>query len=146
MRKFIGKMHLFQLCADNGMDKHLTDTFIKIVAAEHVVAGEPMNRHTTFKVGGPAELFVTPASVEQVQAVLAACVAHEKQIWILGRGSNLVVADRGIRGVVIHIGPEMANVSIDEDGTATLSVKSDGIEIKMIESELACCATLVSKE
>lgn len=37
-------------------------------------------------------------------------------------------------------------LSIDEDGTATLSVKSDGIEIKMIESELACCATLVSKE
>ena len=111
------------------MDKHLTDTLIKIVGAEHVVAGEPMNRHTTFKVGGPAELFVTPASVEQVQAVLAACVAHEKQIWILGRGSNLVVADRGIRGVVIHIGPEMSNVSIDEDGTIIAEAGSTNAKV-----------------
>lgn len=63
--------------------------------------GEPMSRHTTFRIGGPAEYFAMPTTPDEVARLLAVC--REQNIWyfVLGRGSNLLVGDRGIPGVVI---------------------------------------------
>ena len=99
------------------MNEELKQKIESIVGSDGVAVDEPMSKHTTFRVGGPADLFVTPASVEQLEAVLDACRAVGERAYVLGCGSNVLVADDGLRGVVVRIGPKMSAVAIGEDGT-----------------------------
>lgn len=65
---------------------------------------EPLSRHTTMGLGGPAELFVQPRSVAEITTVLEIVEAESMTLRVLGAGSNLLVDDRGVRGVVLHTG------------------------------------------
>ncbi|MCR5583373.1 MAG: UDP-N-acetylmuramate dehydrogenase [Eggerthellaceae bacterium] len=76
-------------------------------------AGEPMSAHTTFQIGGPADLYCVPASVEDVQAVCAACRAYDVPLHVIGCGSNLLVSDVGLRGVVMELGPAFSQVRVE---------------------------------
>lgn len=69
-----------------------------------VKSNEPLSQHTTMKIGGPADLFIEPSSVENVSKVMN--VIKQKQLpWrAIGRGSNLLVSDKGIEGIVIKLG------------------------------------------
>jgi len=62
---------------------------------------EPLAKHTTLRVGGPADVYVEPASEGDLAAVLKFCGAHGVSFFVIGRGSNLLVRDGGFRGVVI---------------------------------------------
>ncbi|HOT58891.1 MAG TPA: UDP-N-acetylmuramate dehydrogenase [Spirochaetales bacterium] len=62
---------------------------------------EPMKLHTTIRIGGPADIFCTPPSIETFCALLSFCIQENIPYFILGGGANLLVGDRGIRGVVI---------------------------------------------
>lgn len=66
----------------------------------------PLARHTSFRVGGPADAFVAPESVAELQMVLR--TLHEEAVpyFLLGGGTNVLVSDKGVRGVVIHLGAE----------------------------------------
>jgi len=77
---------------------------IRIAGAERVTADEMMSGHTTFRIGGPADFFVTPRDVDSLRGVLQFVRGHEIPHFILGNGSNLLVSDEGYRGVVIRIG------------------------------------------
>ena len=67
----------------------------------HYKLNEPMSQHTTFRIGGPADLFVTPVTIEGLQKVVSECEKSGIYCFILGNGSNLLVSDKGIRGVVV---------------------------------------------
>ncbi|HSF17785.1 MAG TPA: UDP-N-acetylmuramate dehydrogenase [Vicinamibacteria bacterium] len=67
-------------------------------------AEEPLSRHTTIGLGGPAELFVEPRFVEEIATVLEIAAAEGMPFRVLGAGSNLLVDDGGVRGVVLHTG------------------------------------------
>ena len=71
---------------------------------------EPMARHTTFKIGGPADLLVTAETLSQLRGILAAGRELELPVQILGNGSNLLVSDKGIRGVVIQLAGDFMTV------------------------------------
>ena len=73
---------------------------------------EPMSVHTTFKIGGPADIFVQPASEGAVAKVVSFCNEKEIPFYVLGNGSNLLVSDLGIEGVVIHIAGGLADFSV----------------------------------
>ena len=62
---------------------------------------EPMSRHTTFRIGGPVDLFCRPVSLEQTAAVRAYCLSCEIPCFVLGNGSDLLVSDQGMEGVVL---------------------------------------------
>jgi UDP-N-acetylmuramate dehydrogenase len=66
-----------------------------------VLHDEPMSRHTSFRIGGPADAFVSPADVAELSRLFAALNAQRVPVFVLGGGANILVADRGIRGVVI---------------------------------------------
>lgn len=83
--------------------RRLQEKAQEILGADRVLAGEPMREHTTFRIGGPADLFLIPETEEQVQALLRACRAEDVPCYILGNGSNLLVSDIGVRGAVILI-------------------------------------------
>ena len=97
--------------------KSLTDSFIEIAGAEGVLLNEPMSAHTTFRVGGPADWFIMPRSVEELRSVLELCDAEGVCPYVMGRGSNLLVADEGLRGAVVQIAQNMAGVEAFPDGT-----------------------------
>lgn len=82
---------------------------------KRVLRNEPMSRHTTFRTGGPAEVFVTVNTTEELQETVRLCNRFEKKWEVLGNGSNVLVSDRGIRGVVLHPGGVLAECRIQED-------------------------------
>ena len=94
------------------MKKEIYETLCQICASEQVFCEESMSRHTRSITGGPADILVTPKA-EQISEILALC--KEKQIpWtVIGNGSNLLVGDGGIRGVVLEIGKQMSEISIE---------------------------------
>lgn len=73
--------------------------------------GELLSRHTTFKIGGPSDLFIMPQNVLQLKQVIQFCQNDTIPVTVIGNGSNLLVADEGVRGAVIHIGSEMGRIS-----------------------------------
>jgi UDP-N-acetylenolpyruvoylglucosamine reductase len=80
------------------------DELTKRVSSEAVVRrDEPLAKRTTLRVGGPADLYVEPASEEDLAAVLKFCQEQGIKFFVLGRGSNLIVRDGGFRGVVISL-------------------------------------------
>ena len=92
--------------------KQIYETLCGICGAEHVLVREPMSRHTTFRTGGPADLLVQPKA-EQIAPILEICRNEEIPWTIIGNGSNLLVGDGGIRGVVLEIGKQMSDIAIE---------------------------------
>ncbi len=94
----------------NRMEKKIYHKLVQIVGEERVRTDEPMKNHTTFRVGGPADFFVTPETSEEVRAVIDMCRSEEIDCHIIGNGSNLLVSDRGVRGVVVQIAKAMNKI------------------------------------
>lgn len=95
------------------MSRALIEFLESVVPAQNILCEEPMSRHTTFRVGGPAEVFVTVENAEQLRKILHYLNLVERPFFILGNGSNLLVGDKGYRGIVIRLGGEFGRVSTD---------------------------------
>ena len=83
----------------------------ELLPQDQISKEEPMSRHTTFRVGGAAEYFVTP-SIEQVSDVVALCRRFELPLTVIGNGSNLLVSDAGLRGVVLEFGKAASGIRL----------------------------------
>lgn len=78
-----------------------------------ILENEPMSKHTTFKIGGEAEALVTVYNVEQLKKVIAFLSENDVKYMIVGKGSNLLVSDNGIKGVVIILDGDFKKVVAD---------------------------------
>lgn len=83
------------------------------VGEDNVVLFEPMSAHTTFKIGGPADVLLTPASREAVVRALDTCALAGVPVTVVGNGSDLLVGDRGIRGAVVLLRENYAAISVE---------------------------------
>ena len=92
--------------------KKLADT-LRALAPDRVRENEPMSRHTTFRVGGPAELMFFPASAEELQTALSAAKGAGAEVHLVGNGSNLLVRDGGLRGLTIALGEPFSEVRVE---------------------------------
>ena len=72
---------------------------------------EPMKKHTTFRVGGPADLYVCPKK-QELPVILGLAKKKGHAVTVIGNGSNLLVGDKGIRGLVIEVGAQMNAVEV----------------------------------
>ncbi len=79
-----------------------------------VCINENMSRHTTFRIGGPASVFVTPKSEEELAEAVALCRSQQVPYFVLGNGSNLLVSDQGYDGVVIYIGNTLGEITVKD--------------------------------
>lgn len=95
------------------MNQRLYERLTAVLAKERVLLSEPMKKHTTFRIGGPADYFVMPQSEEEAAAAVAVCREEQVPYSIVGNGSNLLVSDAGYRGVVIQIFKEMSGVEAE---------------------------------
>ena len=85
------------------MKQEFYEKLSKIVRKEQILIEEPMKKHTTFRIGGPAEYLILPQTKEEIADVVKLCRQEERPWYIVGNGSNLLVADEGVRGVVIQL-------------------------------------------
>lgn len=96
--------------------KAVTDTdLLRKSLAEfqgQILLDEPMSLHTSFKLGGPADVFAVPENVEDLQVLLRCAQSSSLPVFVLGGGTNLLVADRGIRGLVVQLGRGFRRVHI----------------------------------
>ncbi len=93
---------------------HFYDEITTALPELKVLKDEPMSRHTTFRIGGPADYFVCPDR-EQIAEVLAVAKKCGMAITVIGNGSNLLVGDKGIRGLVVEIGSAMNQIMVDKN-------------------------------
>lgn len=86
-----------------------------VITKGTVLTEEPMSRHTSFQIGGPAEIFVQPATGDEVRQAI--CLAKEEQIpfFVVGNGSNLLVSDDGFRGMIVQIGRNLQEISVEDN-------------------------------
>lgn len=83
------------------------------IPGENIHLQEPMDQHTTFKVGGPADCLVELENAEELKKVQRYLRLIEEPFFVLGNGSNLLVGDQGFRGVVLQIGPKMSAIRVE---------------------------------
>ena len=87
---------------NNEIEK-LTKEMQEFINKEDIYANEPMSKHTTFKIGGTADIFVKLRSTEQIERLINLCNEKNVPIKVIGNGSNILVKDNGVRGVVAKI-------------------------------------------
>lgn len=95
------------------MKEEMRQKFIEILGNNRVLFDEPMSQHTTFRIGGPADVFVMPENYEQIREVLRLCKEEKLPFFVLGNGSNLLVSDSGYRGVIIQMDRNMEEIRLD---------------------------------
>lgn len=93
------------------MSQNILDELEQIVGEEAVFVDEPMNKHTTFRIGGTADYFVNPSGIEQIAAVIRLCRGQQVPYFVMGNGSNLLVGDGGFRGVIVQIYDRFQHIS-----------------------------------
>ena len=119
------------------MNQNFYDKLNNVIAKDSILIDEPMSRHTTFRVGGPADFFVTPKAKEEVRDVIRICKEAGMPYYIIGNGSNLLVSDAGYRGVIIQIYKEMNEVKVEGDLVkAQAGALLSGIAAKALGAEL----------
>lgn len=97
------------------MNQNLVNELYRIVGEQNVQIEELMSKHTTFRIGGPAQYFVTPQSTEELGQVVLLCNAEKMPYFVIGHGSNLLVSDKGMRCVVIQLYKNFEQFRIEED-------------------------------
>ncbi len=85
------------------------------VPEEDILLHEPMSKHTTFRVGGEAQCLLRISSKEQIKRLIPYFREMEVPYFVLGNGSNLLVGDKGYRGVILQIGGKMADITVEGD-------------------------------
>lgn len=101
---------------------------------ENVKLNEDMKLHTTFRIGGPADYYVEPNTKEEVRQLLLLCRKEEMPYYIIGNGSNLLVGDKGFRGLIIQIGKNLNKVTFGENGHVTAQT---GVMLSKLAMEIA---------
>ena len=120
------------------MNQNFYDKLNNVIAKDSILIDEPMSRHTTFRVGGPADFFVTPKAKEEVRDVIRICKEAGMPYYIIGNGSNLLVSDAGYRGVIVQIYKEMNEVKVEGDLVKAQAVALlSGIAAKALGAELS---------
>lgn len=95
------------------MNVNLKQRFQEILKDHQVLKAEPMSRHTTFRIGGPADLFLVPECAQEIEKIISVCKEEKVPYFILGNGSNLLVSDKGYPGVVVQLYRGFGQITVE---------------------------------
>lgn len=115
-----------------------------IVPEENIYINEPMKNHTTFRIGGPADILVKPSDIKEIKDVYMACQAKKEPCYIIGNGSNVLVSDDGIRGVVILLLDNYERIRVEGDiitaqaGARLSKIGAAALRTSLTGFEFAC--------
>ena len=115
--------------------EEIYQTLTKDIKDSQIYLNEPMNKHTSFKIGGSADIYVKAKSIEDIKYIIGFVKTKEIPLTVIGNGSNLLVKDRGIRGITMQIDLQEVNVE-DTMVTAGAGVKLGVLAAKILKNEL----------
>lgn len=118
-------------------NKDLYDSLVSLVGETNVLRDEPMRLHTTFKIGGNADWFVTPASVDAIADVVSFLKKSDINYYIIGNGSNILVSDDGFRGVIVCLGDNFNTFEINIQNNKCVVKAQAGVKLSKLGNELA---------
>lgn len=95
--------------------QNIYDRLCEIIGEENILVDEPMKNHTSFKIGGPADILVTPTDENQLKEIIKYIKQENIPYFLMGNGSNLLVRDGGIRGIVVKIAQNYNKFEINEN-------------------------------
>ena len=95
------------------MEQNFETCLYNVVDAAKIQKDEPMKKHTTFRIGGPADYFIMPSNEKELAETIRVCREFSIPIYIVGNGSNLLVSDKGYDGVIIHLFKNMSAMRIE---------------------------------
>lgn len=95
--------------------QNIYDRLCEIMGEENILVDEPMKNHTSFKIGGPADILVTPTDENQLKEIIKYIKEENIPYFLMGNGSNLLVRDGGIRGIVVKIAQNYNKFEISEN-------------------------------
>ena len=115
------------------MNKEIYEDILNIISQESkVFEKEPMSKHTSFKIGGPADIYIIAKRLEDIEKILEYVNKNKIELTIVGNGTNLLIKDNGIRGITLK--PELDNLKINENtGIATVG---SGITLTFLAQKL----------
>lgn len=94
--------------------KQIAQILLQQIPESIIKIDEPMKNHTSFKIGGPADIYIAPETTQQLVFAIEVCKQHQVPYFILGNGSNLLVKDGGYRGVMIHLFKNMSAITVSD--------------------------------
>ena len=97
------------------MNSQVLEKLHEILPEGSILLHEPMKKHTTFRIGGEAEVFLEIGDLAQLQQVLPLLIEAEEPYFLLGNGSNLLVSDTGYQGIILHLSGEFTDVLIRDN-------------------------------
>lgn len=94
---------------------NIPDIISNIIPKENIKTNEELKKHTTFRIGGYADFFVSPSSAGQAALLIKTLNDNNIKYYVLGNGSNVLVSDDGFDGVIIYIGEKLSKIEINEN-------------------------------
>ncbi len=113
--------------------KYIEDLY-KIIPEDKIFLNEPMSRHTSFKIGGPAEVFIKVKTIEELKSVIDVANKNNTPLYIIGNGSNLLVKDEGIEGIVLKL--ELDHLKIDKNNNNVTVTVGSGVMMGLLAQKL----------
>ena len=110
--------------------EEIYNQMLKFLSEEQIYLNKPMSKHTSFKIGGPADIFVKPRNIDELKNIIEIAKQNNIPITVIGNGSNLLVKDGGIRGIVIK--PDFKEIEFLEAGKVKVG---SGVLLSKIANE-----------
>ena len=116
-------------------NKEILNSLEQIISKEEIKQNEPMKNHTSFKIGGPAEFYIKIKSVEELRKILEFAKNENIKVTIIGNGSNVLVPDEGIKGIVIKTNLKDINIENKDSKNVEVTV-NDAVPIGFLAQKL----------
>lgn len=114
------------------------------IPEERIKINESMKNHTSFRIGGPADILVLPQDVQEIKKIVAFCKGEGVPFFVMGNGTNLLVKDKGIRGVVIKLAQNFNDIEVNKNlirckaGVAVSTIGRVALENSLSGLEFSC--------
>lgn len=115
-------------------DEEILENLEKIISKEKIQLNEPMKEHTSFKIGGPAQFFIKISKIEELKEILKFSKDNKISLTIIGNGSNVLVLDQGISGIVIKL--ELKEIQINKLQEEIEVIVDSGVPLGLLAQKL----------
>ena len=109
--------------------------FLRRLLGERVRFDEPLAPYTSWKIGGPADAFATVQNESELAEVMRFCLRRKMAWWMLGGGSNVLVGDGGVRGVVIRLAGDFASASVRSEGDRVIVEAGGSADMALVTAK-----------